>query len=112
MMDQVIHFLHICVVIGSILIPILAKSKQMLVLYSFLVPFAMFHWVINDDTCCLTKLEQFARGDPDDSKTFFGAFIKPIYNVPDDTAFTLLKIILFGLWFLTQFRLVRPYMKI
>lgn len=40
----------------------------------------MFHWSVNNQTCCLTILEKFLRGAELDAETFFGNLVGPVYS--------------------------------
>lgn len=77
-----IHFLVICFVV---LVPFFG-SNYLLLLHSFVVPFIMFHWIINNNTCFLTLVEHQIRKqmnggqdiDPNDCIT--ARIINPIYD--------------------------------
>ena len=78
----------------------------MLQLYSLVIPFLFYHWLMNDDTCFLTQVEVWVTNEHKD-KTFMGRIMGPIYGVGDDEAGKLTKTIFFFLWFFVQFRLNR-----
>ena len=77
--------------------------------YSLAIPFLMFHWGTNDDTCALTLVEQFIRGESDSKKTFVGQVMNKIYILPDDIWGKIVKTMFFGLWLMVQFRLNRIF---
>ena len=72
---QVIHFLFVLFVLFTPFI-----GGQLLLTYHFItIPFMLFHWVTNNDTCALSLLESVITGNTED-KTFIGRIVKPIYN--------------------------------
>jgi hypothetical protein len=79
-----ITILHILVVMFVILIPF-SNSNYLLLLHSTIVPFIIFHWIVNNNTCILTNIEHYLRekitGQKVDSNdTFMGRLINPIYD--------------------------------
>ena len=80
--EDVIFFIHVIIIIGAILVPFIG-NRQLLEMYSLFVPFIFFHWTVNDDTCALTKLEEYMTDEPKE-RTFMGRLVGPIYNVSDD----------------------------
>ena len=107
MLADVVFFLHLYVWVGSYMFPLLSPSVLIHVLYSFMYPCAMFHWMTNSDTCALTLLERYLRGDPDDRNTWVGAFIKPIYNLSGDAFGMFIKVSHFFLWMWVQWNIVK-----
>lgn len=90
---------------AAIIVPFM-KNKDLLEFYSLVIPFLMFHWVMNDDTCALTQLEMYATGNEKEG-TFFGRLVGPVYRMSDSDADKFVKSLLFILWFIVQFRLNR-----
>ena len=99
---NIFFIIHIIIFLVAIIIPFIGNN-QILELYSLLIPFVMFHWVMNDDTCCLTHMEHKFTNTPID-QTFSGRIIGPIYNLSDDDSGKCIKLILFSLWLFTQYR--------
>jgi len=102
---NIIFFIHLVFFITMLVVPFM-KNRQNLEFYSLLVPFIFFHWSVNDDTCALTQMEMAVTGNKKE-ETFFGRIMGPIYKMDDTEANNFLKSILFGLWFMVQFRLGR-----
>lgn len=102
---NIIFFIHVLVFIAAIVIPFM-NNKDLLELYSMVIPFLLFHWVMNDDTCALTQLEMYVTGT-EKEHTFFGRLVGPVYNMSDGDADKAVKSILFMLWLMVQFRLNR-----
>lgn len=102
---NIIFILHTLLFLAAVIVPFL-KNKDLLEFYSLAIPFLMFHWVMNDDTCALTHLEMYVTGKEKEG-TFFGRLISPVYNLSDSDADRFVKCLLFLLWFMVQFRLNR-----
>ena len=51
------HVLLVCFVVISPFI----SSNYILFMHSFVVPFIMMHWIMNNDTCALTIMEKKLR---------------------------------------------------
>lgn len=103
---NIIFFIHVLILVAGIVVPTLVKDVRWLEMYSLFVPFVFFHWITNDDTCCLTQLEIYFTGQ-DKAKTFMSRVLDPVYNVSDDASGRLIKLTAFALWMLVQLRLGR-----
>ncbi|AGH30995.1 hypothetical protein MPVG_00175 [Micromonas pusilla virus 12T] len=103
---NIIFVLHLLMLVAAVVVPMFVKDVRWLEMYSLFIPFVFFHWITNDDTCCLTQLEVYLTGQ-DKSKTFMSRVLDPVYNVSDDTSGKLIKLSAFALWMLVQVRLGR-----
>jgi len=106
MIANIIFVIHVAMLIAAVIVPVFVKDVRWLELYSLFIPFVFFHWIMNDDTCCLTQLEIYFTGE-DKAKTFMARVLDPVYNVSDDAAGRLIKLSAFVLWLLVQLRLGR-----
>lgn len=102
---NIIFVLHTILFLASVIIPF-TNNKDVLEFYSLVIPFIMFHWVMNDDTCALTQMEMYVTGNEKEG-TFFGRLIGPVYTLSDSDADRFVKGLLFFLWLVVQFRLNR-----
>lgn len=102
---NIIFYIHLLLFLAVLIVPFL-KNKELLELYSILIPFIFYHWSVNDDTCALTQMEMYVTGNSKE-ETFFGRIMGPIYKMDDTDANNLLKTVMFGLWLLVQYRLGR-----
>jgi hypothetical protein len=102
---NIIFFIHVLLFVGALVIPFV-NNKDLLEFYSLVIPFLMFHWVMNDDTCALTQMEMYMTGK-EKEQTFFGRLVGPLYSMSDSDADKCVKGILFTLWLVVQFRLNR-----
>ncbi len=57
---KIIALVHILLVLFVVLTPFVG-SNYFLLLHSIFVPFMMFHWLCNDNTCILTIIEKKIR---------------------------------------------------
>lgn len=105
---EFVHYIHLALMLFGVLIPFV-NDKQWLVVYSLCVPFLFFHWSTNDDTCAITMLEQYIRGESDKHKTFVGQVMNGVYILPEDRLGHVLKFIFFSLWLFVQYRLDRLF---
>jgi hypothetical protein len=94
---NIIFFIHVLILVAGIVVPTLVKDVRWLEMYSLFVPFVFFHWITNDDTCCLTQLEIYFTGQ-DKAKTFMSRVLDPVYNVSDDASGRLIKLTAFALY--------------
>jgi len=106
---NIIFYIHLLLFLAVLIVPFL-KNKELLELYSILIPFIFYHWSVNDDTCALTQMEMYVTGNSKE-ETFFGRIMGPIYKMDDTDANNLLKTVMFGLWLLVQYRLGRINLK-
>jgi hypothetical protein len=96
-------YIHSLLLIAGLLVPFFGTTR-VLEFYSILIPILFLHWALNDDTCFLTNLEQIMTDEPKE-RTFMGRLVGPIYNLSDDHIGKLIKMILFALWLVVQFKL-------
>ena len=79
-----INIIHLMVILFIIIIPF-SGSNYLLSLYIIIIPFIILHWLINDNTCCLTLLEKKIRSsingqEIDKEDTYMHKLIAPIYD--------------------------------
>jgi hypothetical protein len=110
-----ITVLHLIVLIFIVGAPF-SNSNYLLLMHIMIVPFIMFHWYLNNNTCSLTLAEKFIREktygqDIKDNDCFTYQFIAPIYdfnkNHEDYSSFT--WFITFGLWLVSVYNLGNKY---
>lgn len=82
MFGQVIlTFLHILVILWALVAPFSSVSN-LRVSYIVLMPFIMFHWILLDNTCIFTMIENKLRGC-ETEESFIHRLVSPIYNIPE-----------------------------
>lgn len=102
------HFLFIVFVLVTPFI----GSNAFLILHITIIPFVIFHWILNNNTCSLTIAERFLRSKlygqiPDDSDCITFNLIAPIYDFKknNEGATTLIYVITISLWLIAILRL-------
>jgi hypothetical protein len=80
-----IMFIHVICILFIIVVPF-TNNLLFLLLHSIIVPFMIFHWILNNNTCALTLMEQSIRCKlygtyPNSNECFIGNIIEPIYDV-------------------------------
>lgn len=106
------HFLTVCFVV---LVPFL-NNYYLILLHTIVVPFIMFHWYLNDNTCVLTEIERKLRLDidgqiPDDNNCFTCQLINPIYDFKKNNMdySTIIYTVTIILWLISVFHLYKGY---
>jgi hypothetical protein len=106
---NVIWLLHILLVLWVVITPF-TQNEPMLVLHLIMMPFLWFHWILWDDTCALTILEQKLRGiDPSEcsEKSFFFNLVSPVYKIQDESVRKASWVISIILWLITLSKVMK-----
>lgn len=79
-----INIIHLIVVIFILAAPF-SNSNYLLLIHIIVVPFIMLHWLLNNNTCCLTIAEKYIRQKTNDATIkqedcFSYKLIAPIYD--------------------------------
>lgn len=107
-----INILHIIVIIFVLCAPF-SGSNYLIFMHTIIVPFIMLHWVLNNNTCCLTVMEKFIREkaygtEAKDEECISYKFIAPIYDFKkNNEAFSYFTYVAtFSLWSISVYNLV------
>jgi hypothetical protein len=92
---DIIRGLHILLVCFLVLAGF-SKNSLIILLNLVLMVSIMFHWIVNNNICCLTVCEKLLRGVEDDAETFFGNLIGPVYSAHSNEYSWILILILFS----------------
>jgi len=110
-----IIIIHTLFVLFVILTPFIG-SNYFLLLHSIILPFVVAHWVMNDNSCFLTLLEQKIKskiyGTPINlNECFTSKLIHPIYNFKaSNEQFTIsIYLITIILWLISIGKLLYQY---
>jgi hypothetical protein len=81
---MLINILHVLVILFVVAAPF-SDSNYFLLMHITIVPFIILHWILNNNTCCLTVAERVISSTTKDSKVedrdcFTYQFIAPIYD--------------------------------
>ncbi|APC25738.1 hypothetical protein BST79_gp225 [Only Syngen Nebraska virus 5] len=94
MLSWVISLLHLLIIIWALIAPF---TKCLRPSYILLMPFIMIHWILLDDTCVLTLIENKLRGCAKE-ETFMHRLVGGIYNLPDGILGKLIWIYVIVTW--------------
>jgi hypothetical protein len=106
-----INIIHLIVVIFVLAAPF-SDSNYLMLLHIIVVPFIILHWLLNNNTCCLTVAEKYIREKnvgtsvkADDCFTY--QLVAPIYDFnKDHEAFsTFIYILTTGLWLVSVYNI-------
>lgn len=109
-----ITLLHTLFIICVVVTPFL-NSTYFLLLHAIFVPFMVFHWICNNNTCVLTIVEKNLRKkmgkEYDEDDCFTCRLIEPVYdfkknNIPYSKVIYTTTILL---WFITFGKLIYKY---
>lgn len=79
-----INIIHLIVIIFVLGAPF-SNSNYLILIHVIVVPFIMLHWILNNNTCCLTIAEKYIREKTSSSKInqedcFTYQLVAPIYD--------------------------------
>lgn len=81
---DLIYIAHLFTLLFIILVPFSSNQKLLTIEFAALLTI-MFHWITNNQVCCLTEMEKILRNETDDDRTFFGKLIGPVYTFGKDS---------------------------
>lgn len=112
---HIITVLHIIFVLFVVVVPF-TSSNYLLVMHAIFIPFLLFHWIINDNTCALTLIErklrqQISGSDALDDDCITCKLIEPVYDFRKnyETFTTIIYTITISLWLLSIYKLCNEY---
>lgn len=102
-----INIIHLIIIIFVIASPF-SNSNYLMSLHIIIIPFIVLHWILNNNTCCLTIAEKYIREKNTgttikESDCFTYKLIAPIYDFNKDhqTFSTFIYILTISLWFIS-----------
>lgn len=106
-----INIIHLIVIMFVLAAPF-SNSNYLLLLHTIVVPFILLHWLMNNNTCCLTITEKYIREKNtgtiiNDDDCFTYKLIAPIYDFnKDNQSFsTFIYLTTITLWFISVYNL-------
>lgn len=112
---SIITLVHILYILFVVVVPF-TNNTYLLFMHSIIVPFMIFHWVINNNMCALTLLEHHMRnqinGAPvDKSECFTAKLVEPIYDFKQnhEQFSTFIYAVTIGLWLISVGKLIKKY---
>ena len=108
-----IQFLHLIYILFVTVSPFL-NSPYLLMMHIIVVPFMVLHWIIGNNTCCLTLTERYFRGMKSNDSLedcYTCRLIHPVFDVTKNRAQfrTFLYVSVIALWLISVFRLYRKH---
>ena len=112
-----INIIHFIVIIFVLAAPF-SNSNYLILLHIIVVPFIIFHWILNNNTCCLTIAEKYIRGvttgksiNREDCFTY--QLIAPIYDFSKNhEAFeTFIYILTITVWLISVYNISEKYVN-
>lgn len=109
MLLNIITIIHTLIILFILVSPFLGNNF-LLIIHFIIVPFIMLHWIINDNTCCLTVLERMLSKDKN-YKGVLARIIEPVYDFKKNynSYSTLIYILTILLWSITAYKLYSSY---
>ncbi len=101
-----INFLHIIFILFVVITPFL-NINFLLGLHFIIVPFVIFHWLLNDNKCGLTLLEMKLRGNDSKESCVTCKLIEPIYDFKEKNKSIahVIYVITIALWIITAVKI-------
>lgn len=106
-----INIIHLIVIIFVIAAPF-SNSNYLMLLHVIVVPFIMLHWLLNNNTCCLTVMEKYIRQKTvstniKEEDCFTYQLIAPIYdfNKNHEAFSTFIYILTISAWLISLYNL-------
>lgn len=106
-----INIIHLIVILFVLIAPF-SNSNYLLLLHAIIVPFIILHWLLNNNTCCLTLMEKYIREkntgtNCKEGDCFTYQLVAPIYDFnKDHEAFsTFIYVLTFSLWFISIYNI-------
>lgn len=116
----VIHYIYIIFIVAA---PF-TNTTVLLLLHAIFVPFMIFHWILNNDTCFLTVMESYIRKSINGEKIgdlqglldkkeecFSYKLVGPIFNFKEDNQnfSTFIYTSVLVLWGISIYKLYKKY---
>ncbi len=111
---NIITLLHIIYIIFVVIVPF-TNSNYFLFLHAILIPFMMFHWMCNNNTCAITLIEKTARkklyNDDNKDDCITCKIIEPVYDFTNNYKkySKIIYTITIILWFISMGKLFFKY---
>ena len=106
-----INIVHLIVIIFVLAAPF-SDSNYLMLLHIIIIPFVILHWLLNNNTCCLTVTEKFIREKNTgttvkEQDCFTYKLVAPIYdfNKDHETFSSFIYILTISLWFISVFNI-------
>lgn len=106
-----INIIHLIVIIFVLATPF-SNSNYLMLLHIIVVPFIIIHWILNNNTCCLTVMERCIRESTMGTKInvedcFTYQIVAPIYDFSKEheTFATIIYILTISVWLISVYNI-------
>ena len=86
-LGDVIFLIHVSMFIFLLFAPFCTTKLKWIQVHILSLLCILIHWYLNDNTCCLTLMEIYARRAAGENvtynDTFFSKIFNPVYQIPD-----------------------------
>lgn len=110
-----INIIHLIVIIFVLAAPF-SDSNYLILLHAIVIPFIILHWLLNNNTCCLTVAEKYIREkntgtSVKEGDCFTYQLVAPIYDFnKNHQAFsTFIYILTINLWFVSVYNVSNKF---
>lgn len=106
-----INIIHLIVIIFVLATPF-SNSNYFMILHIIVVPFIILHWILNNNTCCLTVMERYIRETTMGTKInkedcFTYQLVAPIYDFSKEheSFATIIYILTISVWLISVYNI-------
>ena len=106
-----INIIHLIVIIFVLAAPF-SNSNYLMFLHVVIVPFIMLHWLLNNNTCCLTVAEKYIRQKTvstaiNEEDCFTYQLVAPIYDFSKkhETFSTIIYMLTISVWLVSVYNI-------
>lgn len=110
-----INMIHLIVIIFVLAAPF-SNSNYLMLLHAIVIPFIILHWLLNNNTCCLTIAEKYIREkntgtSVKDGDCFTYQLVAPIYDFNKDhqSFSTFIYTVTISLWAVSVYNLSNKF---
>lgn len=112
-----INIIHLIVIVFVLAAPF-SNSNYLMLLHAIVVPFIILHWLLNNNTCCLTVAEKYVREkntgfSVKEGDCFTYQLVAPIYDFnKNNQAFsTFIYLLTISLWIISVYNISNKICK-
>jgi hypothetical protein len=107
-----VKLIHILVILFIVITPFIGNN-YLLLIHFIVTPFIILHWLLNDNTCCLTIMEKVLAKDKN-YKGILSKIIEPVYDFKknNESYSILIYAATFVFWSISTYKLYNGFTSI
>lgn len=112
-----INIIHLIVIVFVLAAPF-SSSNYLILLHVIVIPFIILHWLLNNNTCCLTVAEKYIREkntgfSVKEGDCFTYQLVAPIYDFnKDNQSFSIfIYLLTISLWIISVYNISNKICK-